>query len=63
MTAKEVIKALKKDGWFKVNQEGSHIKFKHPYKKGIPVVPNHPGRDIAIGTLSKIEKQSGLKLK
>lgn len=63
MTAKQVIKKLEKDGWFKVNQEGSHIKFKHPDKKGIVVVPNHGNKDIPIGTLKNIEKLAQMKLK
>jgi predicted RNA binding protein YcfA (HicA-like mRNA interferase family) len=36
--------------------------FKHPRKKGRVTVP-HPERDIPIGTLKSIEKQSGLKLR
>jgi predicted RNA binding protein YcfA (HicA-like mRNA interferase family) len=42
--------------------KGSHVQFKHPTKPGRVTVP-HPKRDIAIGTLRNIEKQSGLKLR
>jgi len=38
------------------------MQFKHPVKKGRVTVP-HPERDIPIGTLKSIEKQSGLKLR
>jgi predicted RNA binding protein YcfA (HicA-like mRNA interferase family) len=62
MRSTDIIKALKADGWKQVAQKGSHVQFKHPAKKGRVTVP-HPKRDIPIGTLRSIEKQSGLKLK
>ena len=34
MNSRDVIKALKKDGWYEVNQAGSHKQFKHATKKG-----------------------------
>jgi predicted RNA binding protein YcfA (HicA-like mRNA interferase family) len=45
-----------------VTQKGSHVQFRHPIKKGRVTVP-HPERDVPIGTLKSIEKQSGLKLR
>lgn len=30
----EVLDLLKKGGWYKVGQEGSHRQYKHPTKKG-----------------------------
>ena len=62
MNSRDVIKALKDDDWYEVGQVGSHKQFKHPTKKGRVTVPD-PKRDIPKGTLSSIEKQSGLKLK
>ena len=62
MNSRDVIKALEKDGWFEVNQAGSHKQFKHAMKKGRVTVP-HPKRDIPIGTLKSIEKQAGIKLR
>jgi predicted RNA binding protein YcfA (HicA-like mRNA interferase family) len=62
MNSRDVIKALQADGWFQVDQEGSHVQFKHNTKKGRVTVP-HPKRDIPIGTLRSVEKQSGLKLR
>ena len=61
MHSRDVIKLLKADGWYEVNQVGSHKQFKHPTKKGRVTVP-HPKRDIPIGTLKSIEKQAGIKL-
>lgn len=60
MTAKEVIKILKSDGWTEVRSRGSHIQLKHPSKKGLVTVPMHSG-DIPRGTLNSILKQAGLK--
>jgi len=41
---------------------GDHWHFKHPAKPGNVTVA-HPVRDIPIGTLKSIERQSGLKLR
>jgi predicted RNA binding protein YcfA (HicA-like mRNA interferase family) len=62
MNSREIIKCLQEDGWYEVNQVGSHKQFKHPMKKGRVTVP-HPNRKIPIGTLKSIEKQAGIKLR
>lgn len=62
MNSRDVIAALKAGGWQQVAQRGSHVQFKHPDKPGRVTVP-HPKRDIPLGTLRSIEKQSGLKLR
>jgi predicted RNA binding protein YcfA (HicA-like mRNA interferase family) len=62
MKSRDVIAALEGDGWFEVARKGSHVQFKHPEKPGRVTVP-HPDRDIPIGTLESIEKQSGLRLR
>ncbi len=62
MNSRDVISALQADGWCEVNQAGSHKQFKHPAKLGRVTVV-HPSRDIPLGTLRSIEKQSGLKLR
>jgi predicted RNA binding protein YcfA (HicA-like mRNA interferase family) len=59
--SRDIIKELKRDGWYEADQAGSHKQFKHPKKKGRVTVP-HPKRDIPIGTLKSIEKQAGIKL-
>ena len=61
MNSRDLIRALRKGGWYEVNQVGSHKQFKHPTKKGRVTVP-HPKRDIPIGTLKSVEKQAGIKL-
>ena len=59
-TSREVISILEANGWFEVNQVGSHKQFKHPTKKG-KVTVRHPDRNISINDLKSIERQSGLK--
>jgi predicted RNA binding protein YcfA (HicA-like mRNA interferase family) len=62
MDSRDVIRALKADGWSEVAQKGSHVQLKHPTKPGRVTVP-HPKRDLALGLLKSIEKQSGIKLR
>lgn len=59
-SSREVIQMLLADGWYEVNCVGDHHQFKHPTKKG-RVTITHPVKDIPIGTLKSIERQSGLK--
>lgn len=62
ITSREVIKILKKDGWYEVNCVGSHHQFKHPTKPGRVTVKD-PCKNIPIATLKSIEKQSGLSFR
>ena len=61
MNSRELIREQKKNGWYEVNQVGSHKQFKHSTRKGRVTVP-HPKRDIPIGTLKSVERQAGIKL-
>ena len=60
MKSRALIRLLEADGWFLVRVKGSHHQFKHPRKLGLVTVP-HPKRDIPIGTLKNILRQSGLE--
>lgn len=60
MTAKELIRILKADGWTEKNQRGSHLQLIHPSKSGKVTVPIHSG-DLDIKTCNSILKQAGLK--
>lgn len=60
MTSNDLIKILKKDGWYLDRVVGSHHHFKHKSKKGVVTVP-HPRKDLLVGTLNSILKQAGLK--
>ena len=61
MNSRDVIKALRADGWEEVAHSGSHKQFKHPTKPGRVTVPC-PRREIPKGTLRSIERQAGIKL-
>jgi predicted RNA binding protein YcfA (HicA-like mRNA interferase family) len=60
MTAREIVKVLKQDGWVIKNQRGSHLQMMHHVKKGKVTIPMHNG-DIDKGTLKSILKQAGIR--
>ncbi len=62
MNFQDVLKKLKKDGWYVVDQVGSHVQLKHPTKPGRVTLPKHGSKDIPIGTIKSIAKQSGIEL-
>lgn len=61
VSSAEVIRRLTAAGWQPIRTKGSHHHFKHSSQPGIVTVP-HPKKDLPIGTLKSIEKQSGVKL-
>ena len=57
VSAKQVLKALQKIGYYFRDQKGSHIHLRHPNK--IPLtIPNH--KEIAKGTLRTILSDTGI---
>lgn len=58
-SSRAVIAMLLADGWYQVNQVGSHKQFKHPTKPGRVTVPD-PRKDLPVGTLKSIYRQAGL---
>ncbi len=54
---------LKRDGWYVISIKGSHIKVKHPEKKGIVIFPNHGSSDLGKGLENKLRKDAQLKKK
>jgi len=61
LSAREIIMVLSKIGFRQVSQKGSHIKLKRILddKTWIVIVPNF--KEIPIGTLLSIIRQSGLE--
>jgi predicted RNA binding protein YcfA (HicA-like mRNA interferase family) len=57
---REVIKKLQAEGWKEVRISGSHHILQKA-GKSVPV-PVHSGRELGIGLVRKIEKQTGVKL-
>jgi Predicted periplasmic or secreted lipoprotein len=63
MKVKEVLRLLREDGWYLVNQEGSHRQFKHPTKPGRVTVAGKPGETLHPKTLASILRQAKLQEK
>ena len=61
MDSRSIIRALEADGWEWIRTTGSLHHYRHPERPGIVTVP-HPKRDLPIGTVKSIERQSGVKL-
>ena len=61
MKCSELLRILKRDGWYPVSQSGSHVKLKHDRKQGAIVFPNHGSRELGKGLENKIKKDAGLK--
>lgn len=60
MKCSEAFRILRKDGWYAISQKGSHVKLKHPSKKGTIVFPNHGSRELGKGLQKKLFKQAGI---
>ena len=54
VTAAELLRALRRDGWLEQRQSGSHVLLRHPTKPGRVIVPRHAGKIIKPGTLVSI---------
>jgi len=61
MKFREVLEVLRKDGWIKDRQKGSHAQYVHPTKPGSITVAGEGNREVPPGTLNAILKQAGLK--
>ena len=61
MKCSELLRLLKKDGWYIVSQKGSHLKMKHDEKSGIIIFPNHGSNEVGKGLEKTIKKQAGIK--
>lgn len=61
MTAKKLIKILKKDGWRRVKSKG-HLQFKHPVKKGRVTISFHGNHDLNKDEIKSILKQAQINL-
>ena len=56
LKARNIIRALKKLGFFEVRQRGEHICFKHPDGR-FTLVPYHSSEDISRGLLRQILRE------
>jgi predicted RNA binding protein YcfA (HicA-like mRNA interferase family) len=63
MKVREVLRLLREDGWYLVNQDGSHRQFKHPTKPGRVTVAGKQGETLHPKTLVSILRQAKLQKK
>lgn len=61
MKCSQLLRILKKDGWYAVSQKGSHVKMRHETKKGMIIFPNHGSQEMGKGLENKILKDAGIK--
>lgn len=61
MKCSEILRLLKKDGWVVISVRGSHLKLKHPVKKGFIIFPDHGSKELGKGLEKKILKDADLK--
>lgn len=59
---REVMKILKDNGWKLIRTKGDHYMFEKEKRRETIAVPVAK-KDISIGTLKNIERQSGIKFK
>jgi len=57
----ELVKRLKKDGWYLERHGKKHDLYLHSTKKGRLVIPRHGSKELAKGTYNSILKEAGLK--
>ncbi|MFY9269458.1 MAG: type II toxin-antitoxin system HicA family toxin [Candidatus Manganitrophaceae bacterium] len=57
LTAKQLIKQMKKHGYTLYQSEGGHQHFTHPQKPGKITIPMHSGKIIGPGLLKAILRQ------
>lgn len=56
--SKEILEILKQHGFQECSKKGSHLKLRSP--EGRVVIVPHPKKEIPIGTVRSIIRQSGL---
>ncbi|TGL39026.1 type II toxin-antitoxin system HicA family toxin [Leptospira perdikensis] len=58
---RDILQILFQDGWYIIDQKGSHIQMKHSEKPGRVTVPSHGlGKEVDIKTEKSILKQAGI---
>lgn len=62
LTARKVVRALKRAGFVEDRQRGSHLVLIHPETKARTVVPIHSGRTIKESLLRAIVRDANLSV-
>ena len=61
MKCSELLRILKKNGWYVISQKGSHLKLAHLIKTNKIIFPDHGSQEIGKGLEMRILKDAGLK--
>jgi mRNA interferase HicA len=61
MKCSELLRILRKNGWYTISQKGSHLKLRHPRLTNIIIFPDHGSQEIGKGLEKRIKKEAGLK--
>lgn len=63
MKSSELLRLLKKDGWYIVRQKGtSHAVMRHDMKNGQLIVPVHGSKEVRKGILLSILKEAQIEM-
>jgi len=62
MDSRTIIRLIEAEGWWLARIKGSHHHFRHDKRPGTTTVA-HPEKDVSLGTVRAIERQSGVKLR
>jgi predicted RNA binding protein YcfA (HicA-like mRNA interferase family) len=60
IAARELVRALEKEGFVFSRSKGSHRIYRHPETGNRVTVPYHAGRTIPPGTLANILREAGI---
>lgn len=60
LTGREMVRALKRLGWRKIVQQGSHVHLVHGERNGKVTVPIHAGETLDPKLLGSILRQAGI---
>ena len=61
MKCSELLRILKRDGWYVISQRGSYLKLEHQEKRNTIIFPNHGSQEVGKGLENRILKDAGLK--
>ncbi|MEE9461728.1 MAG: type II toxin-antitoxin system HicA family toxin [Bacteroidales bacterium] len=58
MKCSELLRILKKNGWYVISQKGSHLKLAHEDKTNWIIFPDHGSQEIGMGLEMRILKEA-----
>ena len=61
MKVRDVLRLLRRDGWYLVRTTGSHAHYQHRVKRGTVTVAGSGNDDLAPKTLRSILRQAGFR--